>query len=1230
MERLNLRNYLALLILLWSLSSWGQNTAELRGHVLDSQHRPVVSAFVIITGEDTSFMRAATTDDNGYFAFPALPVGSYDLEIKADGFPGFSSKNVRASIGRVVNLDISLGGQEAKGKAQASTGGSLVETGNAQLGVVMGEGDVTKLPLKSRDTFALLQLQPGVQSTLGADLFFGSDRPGVVSVSGGRTRSNNSSVNGGVSGDQTINFPSIQPSPDSVSEFRIISHNYDAVSGRNSGSTLNVITKSGGSNLHGSAYEFLRNNALNAKGYFDPTVPDFKQNEFGATLGGPIRHGRTFFFASYQGRREVEGIPSDPAVVPTQPERNGDFSTGPAFTGVLQDPFVAQTLINRSGCSTAVAANSGANIAAGTPYSSIFPNNIIPATCFDATAADLLGQFVPTANLGTDVFRSTPNANIRNDQVTYRLDHNLTGQQQMSLYYFGSDGFDGEPFSRFAATEANVPGFGSRTRERFQQLNLSHTWTITAKTVNEARLVYYRNGQKQLLTPSRTNLVAESCSVVPASQCFADPSTPGIGINPGYGAQFEGVPFVSLSGGFAIGNNPNGSFSQTGNVYQVQDTYSKIVANHTLKFGAEWRDQRMSEVYLYDVNGNFQFYGGGPNDVGFTSLIPNYLLGLPDSFTEGSANGLDVRSTQFHVFSQDAWKVKPSLTVNYGLRWELNTPQADASRRVQTFRPGRFTSVYPCVLSPTDPLVGVFGSSDCSPTGAARSVSPIGLVFPGDHGVTTGLTSSYRHSFAPRLGLAWSPSASGGWIARLTGGPGRTSIRAGWGMFYDSQEELVFGENLAAQPPFGGASFLANTFFNTPFLGQSGSVSPNPFHGFLNPERGSAVDFAQFRPITLYGILSPSLKSQYAVHYHVTVQRELPGKILVQAGYVGSQGHRLIATRDLNPGNAQPCLDLNLIPGLSCGPFGADSPYTIPAGAIPAGVALHLPYGSVPSVTGPNANPITLVGLRRYSSPLCEPTTGADCPPDGVPVFGSLFNTSPDGQSSYNSLQSLVSKRFSHGLQFLTSYTWSKSFDNASTFENSVNPLNSRGSRSLSLFDTRHRLVFSQYWQIPGSKSGNWTRHLASDWAISSILTLQSGFPIHLTSNSDLELMNSFDFESAGKPSLIAPFRRISPQKSGGYFFDPNSFTNAPLGQIGNAPRTICCGPAISNLDLGVHKTFRLREGTGLEFRTEFFNVLNHTQFFNPDGNITNDVNFGRVSRARDPRLIQLALRITF
>lgn len=1220
------RTLFCLLAALSPLSLLAQNTAELRGTAADVGGTPVVSAFVVVQSTDTSVMQAATTNQTGIFEFSALPVGSYRVQVKADGFRTVIVSDVRISIGQVVNLNVKMMPGQGVVEQSQTAASRLVDAGDTQLGMVMGDSLISALPLKSRDAFELLQLQPGVQSTVGADLFYGGDFPGVVSVNGGRARSNNYNVNGGYSSDQFVNAPSIQPSPDTIREFRVISHDYAAELGRNSGSVLNVITKSGADRLHGNLYEYLRNDVLNSKGYFDPEKAAFKQNQFGATVGGPMRKDKTFYFFSYEGRRLRRGIASDALAVPTSLERQGNFSAGPAFAGVLNDQAVADALNARTGCAAAVASAGGAPITAGASYAAIFPGNVIPYACFDRTAADLL-RFVPKANLGGSQYRSVAGSSDRADQISLRFDHNISNAQRFNAYYYGQDGNTADPFSHFQGSGANVPGFGTETRARFQQAVVTHTWSINAKTTNEIRLTYFRQGQGKLMAPQQTNLVQQSCAGVPVAQCFSDPANPSLGISPGYGASHEGVPFIALAGGFSIGNNPNGTFSQTGNVYGLFDGYSRVIGKHSLKFGGEIRNQRLDQTYFYAINGDIEFSGGGPNDVGFSNLVPNYLLGLPDTYVQGSANTENVRTTQFALFGQDSYKVRQNLTLNYGLRWELNTPQADAGKRIQAFRPGQATSTYDCRLGASNPLAAKVGTN-CSPTGSTNSLFPIGLVFPGDKNVPAGLTNDYTKSFAPRVGLAWSPSWNDGWLAKLTGGPGRTSVRAGWGMFYDSNEQLVLS-SFSAQPPFGGSTFLTNPFFNTPFLSQDGTAKPNPFHGFLDPAQGSAVDFSLFRPIQLYGNFPQTLPSQYAEHYHLTVQRELSKNTLLQFGYVGTQGHRLLATMDQNYGNAQTCLDLNQIPGQSCGSFGADSAYVIPAGAIPSGVTLHLPYGSVPSVTGPNASPITLVGLRRYSSPLCEPTTGAGCPPDGVPVFSSIFGIEPVANSSYNSFQASVTRR-AKGLELVAAYTFSKSMDNASSVENLVNPLNAARSRSLSLFDARHRLVVSYNWQLPSWQAKSWATHIVNGWAISGIATLQSGFPIRITSASDRELMSSVDFETPGQPDVVAPFKRLDPRTSGGYYFDPSSFAESALGKIGNAPRTICCGPGIANVDLGLHKGFQINEGKQFEFRTEIFNVLNHTQFLNPDGNITNGASFGLVRRARDPRLVQLALRLSF
>lgn len=1227
---------------LWfSLNLGAQTTGEIRGTVKDPSGSVIVGASVTAALNDAGLQRHAVSDERGDFTLPTVPVGSYRVEVAAAGFKTYAQDNVAVTIGHVVivNADLEIGQASQVITAEASA--PLVETTSTQMGAVMNSRAVVNLPLNTRDTYQLLQLQPGVQSQQGYDLFAGSESAGAVSVNGGRGRANNFNVNGGDANDQFVGSPGVQPSPDTIEEFRVLTNTFDAEYGRNSGSVVNVVTKGGTNEFHGDAYEFFRNKALNTRGFFDTEKPQFNQNQYGGTLGGPIHKNTTFFFVSAEGRNIRQGISSDLVTVPTGAERAGDFSASDPFAGTLNDDFLASTLNQRPGCAAAVSGAGGVPIAAGTPWASIFPNNQIPTACFDATAADLLNKYVPLPNLGTSTLQTVPVQGEAGIQWTARVDQKLSDHHQLNAYAYYDDDALQKPFARFQAAGADVPGFGSNFYTRNQQYNVSETWTINPSTVNEAHMSYYREGQLAYNHPQNTNLVQNSCSSVPAANCFSDPNNPSAGITPNLGAAHEGVPFISVAGGFTIGNSSEGELPQIGNSFQWSDSLSKVKGSHSMKFGVDVRRQRFDQTLYYNVNGSFSFYGGGSNDVGASDLFANYLLGLPDSYSQGSAQVENVRSTALYLYAQDSWKIRPNLTLNYGLRWELTTPITDIGKHVQTFRPGQETSIYPCQLSADNPLVGVYGSTDCSPNGPANAVNPLGLVFPGDQGVPDSLTNTYYKSFAPRIGLAYSPSADSGWLHTLLGSPGKTSIRMGWGIFYNPVEQLVL-EQFSAEPPFGGSSSFSNTLFNTPFTGQDGTVNPNPFNGILNPARGSNIDWSDFRPILLFGQFQPNLRTQYSEQYNFNIQRELKGDILFQIGYVGSQGHRLLASHDLNYGLAQPCLDLNALSGLTgdsslaCGPYSADSAYTIAANEIPAGFTMHLPYGPQATVTGPNPNPITLVGLRPYSSPLCNPLTGAGCPADGVPVFASIFAEDTIANSNYNSLQISAEKRFSKGLQFQAAYTFSKSIDNASSFENILNPLNYAASRSLSYFDARNRFVLSYYYELPKVDTHGFKAKLVNGWATSGILTFQSGFPVPITSSDDLELMNSFFFSSPGEPDRVAPLKKLDPRNSYNLAFDPSSFQQPDqLGVIGNSPRTVCCGPGINNFDFSMLKDTPLTERMRLQFRAEIFNIANHAQFSKVDGNISDgDVQdggtFGKVLRARDPRLIQFALKLIF
>jgi hypothetical protein len=1221
---------------------------RIRGTVTDPSGGAVPGVKVTLINQANGTQREADTGGNGEYIFLEVPVGTYEINSNLTGFKKYVRRGIVLDLNEVLTVDIGLQVGGTTEVVEVTGAPPLVDTSSTQLGAVVGERAVSQLPLAQRDTYQLLQLQPGVQSQLGVDNVYGSDRAGVVSVNGGRGRDNNFTVNGGDGNDQFANLPAIQPSPDSIAEFRVLTNTFDAEYGRNSGAVVNVVTKSGTNEYHGNLYEFFRNQGLNAKGFFDTTKLDYLQNQFGATFGGPIKKDKTFFFVTYEGDRLRKGTSSDTVTVPTGVQRTGDFSATPFAGGVTTD-FFAQALNQRCGLNMPMPSTTATG---EVPYSQIFPDSIIPQQCMDQTALDLLNKYVPQANRSDGTtFQGVPLGHETSDQFTIKIDHDLTKNQHLAGYYYFTDHYLAKPFARFQAGGANLPGFGDLTDERIQQVNVSHTWT-KGTGVNEARFTFFRQGQGTFLHPQHTALVQDSCTTVPTSNCFADPNNPDLGIHPNLGASREGVPYINIAGGFSIGNNFEGELPQHGNTYQVSDSYGRVVGKHSLKFGGDYRYHQFDQRLYFNINGSYYLYGGGPNDTQTmdSNLFANYLLGLNDNYIQGSAQDELVRSTAFYLFAQDSWKLKSNLTLNYGLRWELNTPMKDIGQKVQTYRPGQNSTIYPCALGTNNPY---FDPNQPDGGCAENGFLPTGLVVPGDKGVPAGLTSTYYKAFAPRIGIAWSPDASGGLLGGLFGGPGKTSIRAGFGIFYNPIEQLVL-EQFSAEPPFGGSSSIYNTMFNLPFQYQDGTTAPNPFNGILTPPRGQPVDWSMFRPILLYGQFAPHMRSQYAEQYNLTIQRELAKDLVFQIAYVGRQGHRLLATQDLNPGNAQTCLDLNNILGAgTCGQYYADSSFSIPAGTV-LPVDLHLPYGSqkvIPAGTTVGPSGITLVGLRPFSSPNCEPTTGAGCPVDGLPVFSSIFQQGTISSSAYNGLQASLEKRFSHGLQFNFAYTFAKSIDYASTFESLLDPYNPKRGRSLSLFDSRHRFVFSYYWELPVPKFEGFKGKALNGWALSGITSAQSGFPIRITSQDDNELQASFDFETPGQPNLIAPFKKLNPRGAGNLGFDPNSFStgcidpadtnndqffcsNDPggvvLGTIGNAARTICCGPGLFQTDVGVLKQTPINERFSLQFRAEVFNVFNYAQFYNPDGNTTDGTDFGRVKRARDPRLIQFALKLYF
>jgi hypothetical protein len=1270
----------AALSLISVLASAQGASGRIVGRVADPTGAVIAGVKITLLNEATGISRGATSNESGDFSFVEVVPGTYTVQFELTGFKKNVQKNVIVDVNQVVTLNsvLQIGGSQET--VEVTSEAPQIDTTSTQLGAVINDRSVNELPLNTRDTYQFLQLQPGVQSQLGSSgsLFAGSDDPGSVSVNGGRTRANNFSVNGGDANDQFVNTPTIQPTPDAVEEFRVITNTFDAEYGRNSGSVVNVITKSGTNAFHGNLYEYFRNTVLDARGYPDTTKPQLNQNQFGGTFGGPIKKDRTFFFLSFEARRIRNGVPGQLLNVPTgtpstttpSGEFAGNFSDqGPFAGGITPNGFIASVLDGRPGCDAALGHTVAGvtmdpatgladwNSAAETPSAeSIFPNNVIPSACQDPVAANLLSRFVPGANIGSSQNQTVPVGTDNANQFTARIDHKINDRQSFTAYYYFNDAHALEPYDTFEASGATVPGFGNENNLRNQQWNFTHTWTISNTLVNEAHFTYMREGQLGYIKPQSTGLVTSSCTGSASAFCFTGTSdsaaitgefgnAANLGITPGLPSSLTGVPFVNISGGAAFGNNWEGFLPQVGNSFQWSDGLTWVKGNHTYKFGVDVRRARFDQYYYFDVNGEYVFDNSGPNAIvpGDGDQYAEFLLGLADTYTQGSGQREDVRSFAIYPFVQDSWKIKPNFTLNYGLRWEFTPPMKDISGHVETFRPGQNSTVYPCgITNSTNYWQTLTPNPVPNPTCANTGAEPTGLVVPGDKGVPAGMTSTYYKAFAPRIGLAYSPNFTNGPLAKLFGGNGKTSIRAGWGLFYNPIEELVLAQ-FGAEPPFGGSSSFSDVFLNTPFVNQGEFQSPNPFNGIITPTKGAPTDLSLFRPILLYGEFQPHLRAQYTSQYNLTFQRDLSNSMMLQIGYVGSQGHRLLATHDINPSSPQTCLDIASIAGLnaanvtsygsqaSCGPTVEDSQWSV---TVPNGFAFHMPNGSVVNGTGQTLN---LVGLRPYSSPNCDSTQpafalGTGCPVDGIPVFTDIFAEDTIASSNYNALEMMLQKRFSHGLQFQAAYTFSKSIDDGSTFEETLNPFNYRSSRGLSLFNSKQRFVVSYDWELPKTSYQGFAGKVLNDWEISGITQFQSGFPIRLNTEDDNELINSLFFLGTEAPSLNGPLQKLNPKTTGGFYLNYNQFSDPPLGSFNNGTqRTLCCGPGLIDWDFSVHKKIPLSETKYFQFRAEIFNVFNRTNYSNPDGGYSDGPTaFGLITSAGDPRLLQFALKFFF
>ena len=1151
-------------------------TGSIKGTLKDPAGLVIAGGTIIATNEAQGIQNRTVTDAYGVYSFPSLPVGRYDLRFEALGFSVVKRTGIVVDTDSALTVDAKLELAEKIDAVTVAAPEIQVETSSTQMGQVVKSTEMTAVALNGRSFTDLLALQPGIvpmttqqpESIVMAGASVAIAPSGVLnagnqSISGQREDANGFMVNGGDVKELMNGGTSIVPNLDSIAEFRILTNNFDAEYGNYSGGVVNVVTKSGSNQLHGGAFEFLRNTDLDARNFFSPERSFYRQNQFGGILGGPVKRNQLFVFGDYQATRQSQGIDTGLIPVPSLAARAGNLADeAGSLTGEVAGPYLANLLSQRLGYP----------VSANEPYYTpgcashqqcVFPNAVIPQRAWSEPTKHLL-QYIPAPNTGDSTFSTGAYGKIlRDDKGSFRVDNSSQRWGLFSAYYYFDDYRLNNPYPT-GQGGASVPGFDALNLGRSQLINLGNTKTFGASTVNELRLSFLRTAN---------NVGRPSGGVGPslASQGFVTgPGSPGI---VPLAPSIEGIENVTFNS-FVIGT-PITNLTQANNTLAVIDNLSKVLGNHTVKTGFQFSHEQVNVNPNPTFNGAFTFYGAETG-----SDFADFLIGVASNYNQADSQTFYGRHKYAAAFAQDSWRARTNLTLNYGLRYELMQYWSEKYNQIPTFSLGQQSKVYP--------------------------TAPTSLVYPTDAGVPNTLVPQ-GHRFSPRIGLAYSPDKSGGILGKFLGGPGGSSLRAGYGIFYS----VIQGNTIAIdepQPPYGlSYTSPAPPLFATPFISAAdGDVHVQPFPLTFPPLNASVkhpnpgIDFSPFLPQA--GMTTPYTHNTYpySENYFLSFERRLGADTLLSFSYVGSQAHHLLLVFSANPGNPALCLALSkpaaVAPGSpTCGPYAEDATYITAAGKI----------------------------LNGTRGPLGSNFSNND-------YQGSF------GNSSYNSFQASL-RHSGKRLDLILAYTYSKSIDQASSISDPVNPFNYRLTRALSAWDLTHNFVATYQYQLPLERLSHRARFLTEGWAISGITRASTGFPVTISSDADNSLMgsvpNGVNNHSLDLPDYTpGPLKLNHDPRNGMSYFDSSLFSQNALGTPGSASRRSFHGPGTLNFDLALLRSFRLSESKALQFRLETFNTFNHAQFFGPvavNGDIDSDL-FGRVVKAAPPRLMQVALKFTF
>jgi hypothetical protein len=779
-------------------------TGTILGHVRDASGATVPGASVAATNVDTQFTRDTTTDDSGQYALRLLPVGNYKIEVKLDGFKNFTQSGIQLEVGRNARVDATIEPGAVTEVVSVVADSPLVDANSASLQRTVGQSEVLNLPLVNRDLYSLLSITGGVTSNESSNSLGGPEQNTTIN---GSQRAQIGTVSFQLDGGNNTaglrGTGNPAPNPEAIQEFRVITNNYAAEYGRYPAGIVDVVTKSGTNQFRGAAFEFFRDESLNAKRWTPPGVTaatdPLDRNQYGAAFGGPIRREKTFFFASYSGLRQTETYYRNTAVVPTARERGGDFSQSATRP---RDPLT--------------------NLP--------FPGDLIPSNRLDSAALTIQDRYVPTANLPNNFYEISRPDPLETDEGTLKLDHTFTSNRSVAVSYFFQKGSDLQPLSGIAGTTTggNIPWVDRDFNWTQHNVNVVDTWSLSSSVFNQLRFTYVRQFGARVNAPTT--------SLADLNSRFAIQGDPTL-------------PRLTVSGYFTAQTSIAGPDAGS-DYYSVKDSLSMARGNHAFKFGGEFSYEKIVHDTLLDNYGVFTFNGSKTGNA-----YADFLLGLPATMTQDAPVRKLDSGAYLSLFAQDDYRIHPRVTLNLGVRYDLQFPLTDPENRKLAFVPG--------------------ARSQVSPT------APEGLLFPGDPGIGRGIVKTDVNNVAPRLGIAWDPK-----------GDGRMAVRAGAGIFYGSITGNEWNTTADNQPFTVRQSFPTVYTLSDPYRNLPGGAAPFPF----------TYDPASPRFTLPAQVFGPSLDFvwPYTYQMNLTVEKEMFRSFSTSASYVGALGRRLPASIDRN------------------------------------------------------------------------------------------------------------------------------------------------------------------------------------------------------------------------------------------------------------------------------------------------------------------------------------------